>query len=405
MEKMLKEHADKHLRKLCEEIGNRVPGSPGNRQATDYFASIVNQYGYDVEQQLFNCIDWHFGGIELKAQGKSFDAHIGPYSLGCNLTAPLAAASTLVELEPIEVNEKILLLHGEIASSQLMPKKFAFYNPDEHKYIYHLLETKAPAAVLSATGRDPDLAGGIYPFPMIEDGDFDIPNAYMTEATGQDLLHHLGEPITLRMEASRHPSTGFNVIARKGDLSRKVLLIAHIDAKINTPGALDNATGTVLLLLLAELFEGYTGKPGIEIIALNGEDYYSAPGQMTYMEAHNWNFDDVILVINSDGAGYKDGPSEYALYECPAGMEKAANHIFAQHANIHPGEPWYQSDHAMFIQQGRPAISYTSSQWMMISSQITHTPDDRPDLVDTSRIVELALATHELVHKLKIVSF
>ena len=39
----------------------------------------------------------------------------------------------------------------------------------------------------------------------------------------------------------------------KRRLRRADVLCAHIDSKLNTPGALDNAAGVVTLLLLAEL--------------------------------------------------------------------------------------------------------------------------------------------------------
>ena len=40
---------------------------------------------------------------------------------------------------------------------------------------------------------------------------------------------------------------------------------------------------TCLLLLLAEMLQDYRGKLGIEIVAFNGEDYYSAGEQMDYL--------------------------------------------------------------------------------------------------------------------------
>ncbi|MDY6866208.1 MAG: M28 family peptidase, partial [Halobacteriota archaeon] len=39
------------------------------------------------------------------------------------------------------------------------------------------------------------------------------------------------------------------------------------DAYEDTPGALDNASGTVVLLLIAEMLQNYKGPLGIELIA------------------------------------------------------------------------------------------------------------------------------------------
>ena len=63
-----------------------------------------------------------------------------------------------------------------------------------------------------------------------------------------------------------------------------IVFCAHIDAKKDTPGALDNATGIATLLALSKLLTEYSGSLCIEIVAFNGEDYYAASGQMQYLK-------------------------------------------------------------------------------------------------------------------------
>ncbi len=152
------------------------------------------------------------------------------------------------------MSEKVLFLHGEIAKEQLMPKNFVFYNPEEHQQIISLLEQGRPSAIVCATGRNAALAGGVYPFPLIEDGDFDISSVYMTEDEGDRLLPYVGNTVALKSAAKRVPGKGYNVTAKKGShLDERVVITAHTDAKKGTPGAIDNATGVVVLLLLAKL--------------------------------------------------------------------------------------------------------------------------------------------------------
>ena len=50
-------------------------------------------------------------------------------------------------------------------------------------------------AIIAATGRDPGLAGGVYPFPLIEDGDFDIPSVYMKDVEGDRLADYAGQEV------------------------------------------------------------------------------------------------------------------------------------------------------------------------------------------------------------------
>ena len=394
----LEKNVTSYLDRLCLEITNRCVGSTGNRQATDFFAEKLMAFGFRTESPQFKCIDWSHGEIQLTVAGELLEAHVSPYSLGCQVKAPLVLASSVAELESIQAKGKILLLKGELTKEQLMPKNFTFYNPEHHQHIVRLLETKKPLAIIAATSRNPELAGGIYPFPLIEDGDFDIPSAYMTEEVGNKLAGHVGELVSLSFDATRTPSTGCNVIARKGsDPNARVVLFAHIDAKIGTPGALDNATGVIVLLLLAELLQDYLGKLTIELVALNGEDYYSAPGEVQYLENNPDNLADVILGINMDGAGYNQGQTAYSMYDCPPEIAAAIERAFPPQKDFIEGEPWYQSDHSLFIMNNRPALAITSEQFMHLSTYITHTEKDHPRLVDPPKLVEITQSLRDLL--------
>jgi aminopeptidase YwaD len=394
----LAKNAGFYLHELCTEIDNRCVGSKGNRKATDFFAETAANFGFTIDTPEFDCIDWKHGAVQLAIGGEHYSVMPSPYTLSCDLTAPLAVASSLEELEIQDVNDNVLLLKGEIAREQLMPKNFTFYNPEHHQQIIAVLEEKAPSAIISATSRDPELAGGIYPFPLFEDGDFNIPSVYTTEEEGQHIAEMVGKPTKLIFEAVRRPSTGCNVVARKGnDPDAKIVIFAHIDAKINTPGALDNATGVIVLLLLAELLQDEIFEKTIEIVALNGEDYYSAPGEMLYIQNAKEGMSDIFLGINMDGAGYVDGKTAYSLYECPDYIARAVHKAFPHDHGFVEGEQWYQSDHSLFIMNQRPALAITSEKFMHLSTYITHTAKDAPALVDTSKLVDIAQGLRSLL--------
>jgi aminopeptidase YwaD len=279
-----------------------------------------------------------------------------------------------------------------------MPKNFQFYNPEHHQHIVRLLEEKAPAAIVAATSVNPGIAGALYPFPLIEDGDFDIPSVYMKDVDGERLAQHARNEVILEFEAERLPVKGYNVLARKGgDFGHRVVACAHIDAKAGTPGALDNASGVTILLLLAELMQDYAGELGLEMVALNGEDYYAAPGEMLYLKDNEGKMDEILLAINSDGAGYKQGNSVYSLYGCPAEITSAIHDAFSGREGVAEGPPWYQSDHSVFIQQGRPALAITSDQLDDLWTRIAHTEHDRPENIDPGKLVVLAQALADLV--------
>ena len=223
--------AEYYLETLCAVTPNRRTGSPGNREATRFFAQTVGAWGYDLDTTEFPCLDFESDGASLVCEDDRFDVRVSPFSLGCDVSAELVTASTSEELEHLACSGKILLMKGPLCAEQLMPKNFVFYNPDHHKRIYALLEEKQPAAIVTATAKNPALVGAICPFPMIEDGDFDIPSAYCTEDTGEQIAGMAGEVCHMIVRARRIPSSASNVIARKrSDAPARIAVTAHIDA-------------------------------------------------------------------------------------------------------------------------------------------------------------------------------
>ncbi len=393
----------RHLHKLCQEITDRSVGSLGNQSASRYFEQELFSLGWDIETQEFEAMDWIDGGASLRCGEVNFQVFVSPYSIGCDIEAQMIPVASLEELEQAKIAGKIVLLHSKIAREQLMPKNYVFYNPIEHQRIIALLEQGTPKAIISATGRNAALAGGVYPFPLIEDGDFEIPSVYMTEEEGKRLLPYTRAMVSLKSSSRRVKSAGYNVIGRKGSPSgRRLVVTAHIDAKKGTPGAIDNATGVAILLLLAELLKDYAGNKQVEIVALNGEDYYAAPGQMVYLHQMQGRFSEIMLNINIDGAGYHKGKSAFSFYGLSDENKKAIKNVLVNFDGIMEGVPWVQGDHTMFIQNGCPAIA-VSSQWFtdnIDNQEITHTSKDDLDIVDNRHLVEIAQALSLLIEAL-----
>lgn len=390
--------ASYYLNTLCGVRPNRRTGSNGNREATDFFANAVRNWDYKLDMRSFDCLDYVSGEVSPHAGDQCYEVFISPYSPGCNVTSEQVIATSVRELEQCACEGKILLLKGEICSEQLMPNNFPFYNPDHHKKIYSLLEQKQPAAFITATTRKPELVGALYPFPLIEDGDFDIPSFFCTEITGEQIAAKKEELFRLEAVAERIPSKACNVVAgRNPEAGEKIVVCAHIDAYGNSPGALDNASGTVVLLLLAEMLRDYERSTGIELVAINGEDNYSAGGEKDYLQRYGDDIPNIALVINLDDVGYIRGKTAYACYECPDEIMNRANRVFRGYSGLATGEPWYQGDHMVFVQQGRPAMAFTSEYAPELMATVTHTSADLPDLVDPGKLVELATALKEFI--------
>jgi aminopeptidase YwaD len=397
----LKQTAQAYLHILCHDISNRRVGSVGNRAATNFFAETARSSGFTVEITGFDCMDWQTDGVQLTVGDVQFEAFASPYAPGCSVNAPLVVVDTVAALENAKLVDRIALLHGEIAAHQLMPKNFPFYNPDEHRHIIGLLEQKQPLAIIAATGRDVEMVGSVYPFPLFEDGDFDIPSVYMKDVDGERLLDHAGDIVRLHSRAQRIPARGTNVVTYKGHRrDKRVVIFAHIDAKKGTPGALDNAGGVVVLLLLAELLADYIGDLSVELVAMNGEDYYSTPGHRQYLMQNKGHFDTIQLGVNIDGIGYHKGAVAYSLYDCPANLSPVIEEVMTVADEIVAGDPWYQGDHGIFLMQGVSALAFTSQHLDEIMTDIIHTEKDTPEIVDAGKLVSLAQALNTLIRRL-----
>lgn len=393
--------ARSYLETLCALAPHRRTGSPGNRAATDFFARSARDWGFQADTTSFPCLDHETGRVSLSSGGRAFPVEIGPYSPAGGVISPLVAVSTLAELEKSSCRGKILLLRGEICAEPLMPKNFPFYNPDHHRKIYSLIEEKNPAAVVTAPPRNPEMIGAVYPFPLIEDGDFDIPSVFCSDATGDEIASRAGRSFSLTIDARRIPATACNVILRKNPpAARKVVVCAHIDTREGTPGASDDGSGTVVLLLLARLLRDYRGKLGIEIAALNGEDHYSAAGQKDYLSRSGDGLKAAALAVNVDDVGYREGKTAYSFYECPEALKKQAAGAFAAFPGLMEGPPWFQGDHMIFVQSGVPSIAFTAERMAELMATVTHTARDTPEIVDPAKLAEVAFALRSLVELL-----
>jgi len=267
-----------------------------------------------------------------------------------------------------------------------------------------LLRKRAHTPVIvAATGHNPELAGALYPFPLLEDGDFNIPAAHMKDIDGECLAVHAGQAVELMMEARRIPATGSSVIACKGnDPTRRVVVCGHINAKAYTPGALDNAAGATVLLLLAELLKEYDGRLTVELVLFNGEDHYSAAGQKEYVRRNQGRFGEIRLAVNLDGLGWRDSATAYSFYECPSELEDSIQSVFGGYEELVEGSTWPQSDHMIFAMNGCPALAITTEKFAELEHDIAHTEKDIPALVDPAKLVTTARALGELVRDLAI---
>lgn len=392
--------AQQHLVALCSMQPDRRPGSRGNHQATDYTAAEFARTAWTVQKQEFDCLDWETDGGSVTVGDSTLELTPSPYGLGIAASGPLRVLRYVEALQRTDLAGSIVVLAGDLTSEPLTPRAYPFYGSEEHTAMLDSLESSKPAAVIAITGRYPELCGALDPFPLIEDGDFTIPTANVRPADAALLLDGEGLTASVEIRSKRRPSVARNIIAVRGPLDHRVTVAAHIDTKPGTPGAVDNAAGVVALLLLADLLSPARHRHlpvGVELLVVNGEDHFAAPGEVAWLAENDGKLDEVSLLINIDGAGYREGGSAFSLYNVD---DQATAHIkrsFADHDDITEGPPWYQSDHAIFAMQGRAALAITTDRVQEMLALLFHSPHDTPDQVDADRIISIATALESML--------
>lgn len=388
--KLIKTTVERHLNKLCGEIGARATGSAANQQAVNYSAEIFETLGYEVTLQEFSCMDWQNDGAELVVDGQSVEIEAAEYSLPCEVAGKFVCVSTIEELAAADLTNKICVLYGDLCKEPLMPKSMIFWNPEEHQAIIRELETKQPLAVITVSFL-PEVA-----VPIIQDGDFEIPCGAAKGEVLPILLNSQGDN-QLRLFTERRPATAANVIATKGT-GKKLSFSAHIDTKPTTPGALDNGSGVATLLTLAEQLSSAETGYQIEMVLFNGEDYYSMPGEMAFMSQSLNDPAAYHCAFNVDGVGMQDSSTSYSFYEFPAELQQRLEEIAAVSPQLEPTNPWPMGDHMLFAGAGIPAVALTATNIYSLMESVMHTPNDNLSIVDFERIVETVEFLEKVVH-------
>jgi aminopeptidase YwaD len=378
-----------HLQKLCDEIGARPIGSPANQAAADYIQSVFAAAGLDVEIQPYPCTHWECSAAWLELDGQRLEAAANVFSLPCDVTAPVVPVCSIAELEAAAITGQIVLFYGDLARYPLAPKSWFLKNERDEKII-QLLETKQPAALLAPPTPTLEYE------QVTEDWEIDLPAATISPATALKLLTP-GTVARLRIESRRIPATARNIVARKaGKSPEKVVLMAHFDTKIGTPGASDNGASVAALLELARSL-GQSDLPfGLEFVAFNGEEYLPM-GDDEYLRRGESEFGHILAAINMDGAGTALGTTSITSFCVSPEFRQQVEGLVERHPGVVWVDPWPESNHSTFAFRGIPSLAFGA----VGTRALAHSPADTSDQVSPAKLAEMVELVTEIVHSLQ----
>ena len=381
---------ERHLKRLCVEIGPRPIGSPGDHAAANYIQEVFRAAGLVVEIQEFECPAWEHLGTHLALDGEHVDTAANAFSPPCDVSAPGVAVGTVAELEAADLDGRIGILYGDLTKVPLSPKSW-FLKSEREDHIIRLLEEKTPAALITVQPRVGDLER------VIVDWEFLIPSATVPARVGLALLQRRAPRLNLRIQSRVASGHTCNVVARKGgDGQPRIVLCAHYDTTIDTPGALDNAAGVAVLLALAQILNQSNLRYSLEWIAFSGHEYLPL-GDDEYLRRCGDQLDGIMAAINFDGVGQYLAANSIAMFASSAVFQDQVTESVREYPGVTWVDPWPQSNHSTFAMRGVPAIAFSSEGRI----RLDHLRADSIEWVSPAKLQEVVLLATALVDNLQ----
>jgi Zn-dependent M28 family amino/carboxypeptidase len=321
--------------------------------------------------------------------GEQVAARANVFCRPCDVAASTVGVCTLAELEAAELSGRIAILHGDLTREGLSARNGIYY-PERHRQILALLEEKAPAAIVTVNPRV-----NCYE-RIIVDGELDIPSATVPAEAGLALLRRPDAALRLRIDSHRAPGQAHNVLARKGGARpARVVLCAHLDTKIGTPGAFDNASGVALLLALAETWAEQDLALSLEWVAFNGEEM-GGLGDVVYWQQGADEAGSMLAAINVDGAGQFLGANSIVAMACSQAFEQHVAALLRRYPGVQWTDPWWASNHGAFVGRGIPTVAITASG----PANVGHLPADTVEWISPAKLGEVLSLVADVVESL-----
>ncbi len=303
---------DKHLYEICERIGARWAGTPGDEAAGSYIKSRFEEFGLNNPRfEAFDLKAWDYSICEGRIVEDDLPISVVPM-IHC---PPIDIRAPLVDVGfgmPHEIKSRRQSLPGSIAVIENADEPFTAPVPLPDR-----LRAIAAAGCAGAIAVEPtagghietvratdkrwnEKAGDVLPHPL--------PTVQTHREDGVRLRRAAGKTFALRVESRAFIAPCYNTVA---DLpgsnwpDESLVLGAHQDTYMNSPGAVDDGSGLVVLLEAARLLTdaqrqlGISPGMSIRVCTWSGEEQ-NHQGSAAYVRQHYGPEPEPRLVVNLD---------------------------------------------------------------------------------------------------------
>jgi carboxypeptidase Q len=387
---------EENLRRLTDEIGGRVTGTPEMARAIEWGVAAFRAAGVEVHTEKYTLpLTWSEGDtrlellgpvkflVRLKAEGWSpatpeggIEANIIDVGYGNEDDFAKAAAT---------IRGAILLVHTDIGSTWADLFNEYLRPPD---IISRAL--KGGASAILWTGARERLL--LYRHTNSLAGEIDrIPQAVLAREDAMRLARtiaaypgkaraHLDMPNKIGGPIEQQNVVGEIRGYEKPD--EIVILGAHLDSWELGTGALDNGCNSALVIEAARALKatGLLPRRTIRFVLFSGEEQGTI-GSYEYVKAHRGELDKIRAMINFDnGIGRVTGYSFGGRRDIEAGIRAVLKPLESWGVNNHTYDASFGSDYFDFLLEGVPTLDANQEEANYLPNY--HAASDTLDKVD-----------------------
>ncbi len=387
---------EENLRRLTDEIGGRVTGTPEMAKAVEWGKAAFRAAGVDVHTEKYTLpVTWSEGDTRLellgpvkfpawlKAEGWSpstpsggIEANLVDVGYGSDDDFGKAGAS---------IKGAILLVHSDLGSTWADLFNEYLRPPD---IIARALKGGA-AAILWMGARDHLL---LYRHTNTLDGKIDkIPQAVLAREDAMRLARTIAAyPGKVRAHFDMPNKIGGpidqeNVVGEIRGYEKPdevVILGAHLDSWELGTGALDDGCNAALVIEAARAIKatGLLPRRTIRFVLFSGEEQGTV-GSREYVKAHHGELDKIRAMITFDeGIGRVTGYSLGGRRDIEAGVREVLKPLDSWGANNHTYDASFGTDNFDFMLEGVPTLVANQEEANYLSNY--HAASDTLDKVD-----------------------
>ncbi len=393
------------MRVLCDEIGGRSSGVESGNLAQDFAEECFVRWGLDnVHREPFGIKSWKRGPIDVVVL-EPREGRLVALSLGNSCSTEPAG----IDAEMIDVGYGHPDEFKEIGRKNIAAKLALMSDgAPEGKRRVHRAEKMELCIEYGAVGMVfmSGYQGGIPATGTCRHGVISpVPGIGISNEDGEWIRRSIGNGrkvrMRIRMSNSMEDAEAANIIGEISGSERAeevIVVCAHLDSWDIASGAIDNGSGSAVLLESARVLRKLAGRMRrtLRFILFMGEEI-GLCGSKAYVEGHRDDLDSIAMLLNLDIVGSPQSYMTHGHPETKPVLTKLASELQSLGISGDVSErPTLHSDHQPFMLEGVPTMA-VATQFEGDMSRYVHTWADTLDKVpekylnDSSAFVALTL--------------